>query len=179
MIPLRLALIAASLCSAPAAAQPQPGEDGVPIVRVSKVLAVPQGTRIPLRTLETLSSRKARQGQRVPLEVASDVVFDGIVIIPKGTKAAGEISRVTAKGVLGKSGKLGLRVMFLELGGQRIRLDGEARDKGSSGAAPVVLAAVLIGVSGAFVTGTSAVLPAGTEVEGLLHDELKLGVLLP
>jgi hypothetical protein len=177
MIPLRLALIAAVLCSAPAAAQPH--EDDVPIVRVSKVLAVPQGTRIPLRTLETLSSKKARQGQRVPLEVASDVVFDGIVIVPKGTRAAGEISRVTAKGVLGKSGKLGLRVMFLELGGQRVRLDGEARDKGSSGAAPVVLASVLIGVSGVFVTGTSAVIPAGTAVDGFLHDDLKLGVLLP
>src|SRR3712207_7039641 len=53
-------------------------------------------------------------------------------------RSVGEVSRVVEKGMMGKPGKLEVRVMYVDVGGTRIRLDGKARDKGASGAAGVV-----------------------------------------
>ena len=127
-----------------------------------------------MATVERLSSKRAHQGQRVDLEVTEDILVDGQIVIRRGARAVGEVARVVEKGVLGKSGKLRIRAMFIDLGGSRIRLDGEARDRGKSGAAPVVGAAVLIGVSGAFISGTSAVLPAGSPIVGRVYQDVPL-----
>ena len=97
-----------------------------------------------MQTTGPLSSKRAQQGQRFDLEVSEDVRVDGLLVIPKGARGIGEVSRVVAKGVMGKAGKLEVRVMFVEVGGRRIRLDGKAQDKGASGVAPVALAAPLI-----------------------------------
>jgi hypothetical protein len=132
------------------------------------------GTPVMLRTVQPLSSRDAIQGQRFPLEVTEDVLVQGALVIPKGARGTGEVSRVVEKGMFGKSGKLEVRVLFVEAGGTRIRLDGEVRDKGKSNLGPVVLAAPLIGLSAAFVSGTHAIIPAGTLVTGRVFQDLPL-----
>jgi hypothetical protein len=133
-----------------------------------------QGTPVPMKTLAPLSSKRARQGQRFDLEVVEDVRVDGMLVIPRGTHGVGEVSRVVTKGVMGKAGKIEVRVLYVEVGGARIRLDGTARDKGSSGAAPVLLAAPLIGLNAAFFSGKSAVLPAGSSIEGVVFQDVPL-----
>lgn len=160
----RALLAAILLAGAPlgAAAQPAPA----PVLR--------QGTAVPMKTLAPLSSRRARQGQRLELEVSDEVRVDGMLVIPKGARGVGEVSLVVAKGVMGKPGKLEIRVLFVEVGGARIRLDGKARDKGASGAAPVALAAPLIGVSAAFFTGKNAVIPAGSAIDGIVYQDVPL-----
>ncbi len=159
-----LALLLAC-ATAGAAAQPIPAAPE-PVLR--------QGTRVPMQTIQRLSSKRARQGQRFGLEVSEDVRVDGLLVIPRGARGVGEVSLVVAKGVMGKAGKLKLRVMFVEVGGRRIRLDGRTRDKGVSGAAPVMLAAPLIGVSAAFFTGKSAVIPAGSTLDGFVYQDVPL-----
>jgi hypothetical protein len=158
----------------PAAARNQPEE--APADSGVRVLMLRAGTPVRMATAERLSSKRAHQGQRIALEVTEDVLVDGQVVIHRGAPAVGEVARVVEKGVLGKSGKLRIRAMFIDLGGSRIRLDGEAFDRGQSGAAPLVGAAVLIGVSGAFISGTSAVLPAGSPIVGRVYRDVGLEV---
>ena len=164
----RLALLAAVLMAgghSAAASQAVPA---------AKELVLRYGTKVPMRTVEPLSSKRARQGQRFDLEVSEDVRVDGMLVIPKGAHGIGEVSRVVTKGVMGKAGKLEVRVLFVEVGGARIRLDGTARDRGESGVAPVALAAPLIGVSAGFFTGTSAVIPAGSPIDGFVFKDVPL-----
>ncbi len=165
------AAFAIFLSSMPAMAQ-EPGT--APADAGVRTLVLRAGTPVPMATVDRLSSKRAHQGQRVDLEVTDDVLVDGRIVIRRGARAVGEVARVVEKGVLGKSGKLRIRAMFIDLGGSRIRLDGEARDHGRSGAAPVVGAAVLIGVSGAFISGTSAVLPPGSPVPGRVYQDVQL-----
>ena len=152
-----------------AAVEPAEAPVAVPVERVLRA-----GTPVRLRVLERLSSKTAVQGKRFPVEVSEDVLVDGLLVIPKGTRGVGEVARVIEKGMFGKSGKLRIRALFVEVGGSRIRLDGETRDTGTPGTAPVVLAVPLIGVSAGFFTGTSAVIEPGTEFEGLVRDDLPL-----
>lgn len=150
---------------------------GAPAAAAAQVASAPlllKGTPVALKTLAPLSSKRARQGQRFDLEVSDEVRVDGLLVIPRGARGVGEVSRVVTKGMMGKAGKIEVRVLFVEVAGSRIRLDGMASDKGASGAAPVVLAAPLIGVSAAFFTGKSAVLPAGSTIEGFVFQDVPL-----
>jgi hypothetical protein len=162
------AMLAATLLAAPAVAAPaQPAAPAAELV-------LRHGTRVPMQTVQPLSSKRARQGQLFDLEVSEEVRVDGRLVIPRRAHGVGQVSRVVAKGVMGKPGQLEVRVLFVEIGGTRIRLDGKGKDKGSSGGAGVVLAAPLIGMSAAFVTGKSAVIPAGSAIDGFVYQDVPL-----
>ena len=132
------------------------------------------GTEVRMRTLEALNSKHARQGERFALEVVEEVVVEGGVIIPRGAMATGEVARVVGRGIMGKAGKLELRILFVEAGGARIRLDGRAVDRGKASTGPVVAGTVLIGPLASFVQGTSAQIPAGTYVSGFVYADVPL-----
>lgn len=132
------------------------------------------GTPVLARTLERLSSRDARQGDRFRIAVVQPVLVDGLVVIPAGTQGYGEVRRVVEKGMMGKSGKLEIVPLFVELGGARIALDGAAADKGDSNLAPVVLAWPLVGSGLGFISGTHAIIPAGTDLPARVHADLPL-----
>jgi hypothetical protein len=161
----RVLLVAALLASAPSRAAAQPAPE--PVLR--------HGTKVPMQTVQPLSSKRARQGQRFDLEVSQEVRVDGLLVIPRGARGVGEVSRVVEKGMMGKPGKLEVRVMYVEVGGTRIRLDGKAKDKGASGAAGVIIATPLVGLgTAAFVKGKNAVIPAGSSIEGFVYQDVPL-----
>lgn len=134
------------------------------------------GTPITLRILEevTTKNKQARVGQRVKMEVAAPVEVNGVVVIPAGSPAEGEITSVRNKGMWGKSGHLNARALFTRVNGRQIRLAGSFDDKGTTGTAGVVASIALVPIAGFFVTGTSAVLPAGGQVPAFIDEDVEL-----
>jgi hypothetical protein len=134
------------------------------------------GTPVTLRLLEEVTTKKklARVGQRIRLEVASPVEYNGVVVIPAGTPAEGEITEVRNKGMWGKSGHLTARALWARVGGRQVRLAGTFDDKGVTGTAGVIAAIAFVPIAGFFTTGTSAVLPRGGEVPAFLDEDLVL-----
>ena len=132
------------------------------------------GIEIPLLMREELTTKekKLRTGQRFQMEVASSITKNGIVIIPAGTPAVGEITEVRNKGMWGKSGYIGARVLSLRLGDRQIRLNGTFTDKGVTGTAGVVASIALIPLAGFFTTGTSAKIPMGSGVKAFLDEDI-------
>lgn len=178
-------LLLAGLAAAAMAAASQGQAGAAPETAVQSIAAAPAvaaapgpvlraGTPVLMVTTSPISSRRARQGQRFDLAVAEDVLVDGMVVIPRGSRGVGDVARVVEKGMFGKAGKLEVRVLFVEVGGRRIRLDGRATDKGKSGLGPTAAAVVLVGVWGGFVTGKSAVIPAGSTLTGHVYEDLPL-----
>ena len=188
------AVIAAALLSTPAFAQDAqaPAPQAQPAAPQVQPVAAPQaiapvatpnavlraGTPIQLRMMEEITTKKkaARVGQRFLMEVAAPVEINGVVVIPAGTPAWGEITEVRQKGMWGKSGKLNARLLFLRVNGRQIRLTGAFDDKGVTGTAGVVGAVALIPVAGFFMTGTSAVFPKGGEVGGFIDEDVELAI---
>lgn len=136
------------------------------------------GTPVSLRMLEevTTKEKQARVGQRFRMEVASPVEYNGVVVIPAGSPAEGEIVSVRNKGMWGKSGHLGARALWARVGGRQIRLAGTFDDKGVTGTGGVVASIALVPLAGFFVTGTSAVLPMGGEVPAFLDEDIELAM---
>lgn len=135
------------------------------------------GTEVPLKLSEMLTTKGKvlKAGQRVHLEVAEPVLVNGVVVIPAGSPAMGEITEVRNKGMWGKSGHFAGRVLYTTVNGRQLRLTGVFDDKGTAGGVGAVAAsAVLIPVAGFFMTGTSAKLEMGTPVKGFMDEDVQL-----
>jgi len=138
------------------------------------------GTEVPLRLSEELTTKgkKLRVGQRFHMQVAEDVKVQGVTVIPVGSPAVGEITDVRNKGMWGKSGHLAGRMLYVTVNGRQIRLSGAFDDKGvAGGVGAVAVSAIVFLPAGFFMTGTSAMLPAGTAVKGFIDEDVPLNLV--
>jgi hypothetical protein len=132
------------------------------------------GTEIPLKTLTELTTegKHLRVGQRFDIETSDAITLNGQTVIPVGTHGVGEIISVRNKGMWGKSGNIEARLLYIRVGDRQMRLSGTFNDKGVTGTAGVVGAIVLIPIAGFLVTGTSARIPAGSNIKGFLDEDV-------
>lgn len=79
---------------------------------------IPAGTKIPVVTDQSVSSKTAQAGQTIPGTVAQDVTVGGKVVIPKGSAAKLTVSGVQASGRLSTPAKLYLRLRTVTVGGK-------------------------------------------------------------
>jgi len=146
-------------------------------VTTNAVLRV--GTEVPVRLLEELTTKgkKLRVGQRFRLETSEPVMVQGAVVIPVGSPAMGEITDVRNKGMWGKSGHLGARLLYVTVNGRQIRLSGAFDDKGvAGGVGAVAVSAIVFLPAGFFMTGTSAKVPVGTIIKGFVDEDVQLAL---
>lgn len=139
------------------------------------------GTEVPVRLLEELTTKgkKLRVGHRFRLETSEPVMVQGVVVVPVGSPAVGEITDVRNKGMWGKSGHLGARLLYVTVNGRQIRLSGSFDDKGvAGGVGAVAVSAIVFLPAGFFMTGTSARVPAGTIIKGFVDEDVPLAIQL-
>ncbi|HEV2595759.1 MAG TPA: hypothetical protein VGU01_11210 [Sphingomicrobium sp.] len=134
------------------------------------------GAEVLLRTVEPLTTehKSLKEGQRIHLEVAENVMLGNRIVIPAGSPADAEVTDVQNKGMWGKSGHFTARALYTRVGDRQIRLSGVFNEHGSTGTAGVVAAIAFVPIAGFLVTGTSARMPAGTPVKAFLDEDLTL-----
>lgn len=186
----KLALASAVLIAHPVAAQtltapitytPTSVQRSATIMPSAQADIVRAGLAIALVTREELTTKKKalRVGQRFQMEVAENVIFNGVVVIPSGTPAIGEITEIRNKGMWGKSGYIGARVVSLNISGRNVRMTGTFDDKGVTGTGGVVAAIALVPIAGFLTTGTSAFIASGSAVKGFLDEDLAFQAVQP
>lgn len=170
------ALTCAAVLANPAVAQ-QATSPAVAVVQAEDANVLRVGTEVTLEMREELTTKgkKLKPGRRIQMATVGDVVVNGMVVIPSGTPAIGEITEVRNKGMWGKSGYIGAKAVSLNLNGRQIRLTGMFDDKGVTGTGGVIASVALVPVVGFFVTGTSAVLPMGGQVKGFIDENVPFG----
>jgi hypothetical protein len=158
----------------PAAAEPAAAAPTVMTISTAPANVLPRGTNIRLRSLTELHSQHNRTGDRFDLEVAEDVMLNGVVIIPRGSPGVGEVTRVRHKGMWGRSGRLETRLLSVRANGVNIPITGTVAERGETGTAGVVASILVVPVAGFFVTGTSAILPAGSGFAGTTDSDMPI-----
>lgn len=173
-------LIAAALAVAAPVIAVQ-GQVAAPVVAVTTLAvgkeATPmlhQGTEVRFETVQALSSADSKEGDRFELKSIEDLRVGQMLVIPAGSRAVGEVTRVVKKGAFGKSGKLDARILYVIVGDTHISMTGKANDSGTAGTGGVVVAAVLFWPVMPFITGTSANLPSGTRFSGFVENDIAL-----
>jgi hypothetical protein len=81
----------AQVASPPPPPPPPPPQPAAPAFRD---VTVPAGTTLPIRITQTLDTATTQQGESFSGTVASDIVIDGLVVIPQGATVSGRVDAV-------------------------------------------------------------------------------------
>lgn len=164
---------AAETAAAPAAVPAVAAAPAIAVAAPAPGLTLPSYTEVILTPDAEANSKKLREGHTVPMHTVFDVMHNGVVVIPKGTRGMGTVTWRTGKGAFGKSAKM--EVTFNELtlpNGHRLPLAGMHRQEGEGNTGAAVGAAIAVGVFGAFVTGKSAIIPVGQHLMARTNEPL-------
>jgi hypothetical protein len=133
---------------------------------VEPAAALPANTEVLLSMNQevTTKGRAWNEGDTFNLSVVQDVTYGDYVVIPRGSRAVGKITWLTSKGAFGKSGKMDVELMYVEVNGRRIDLDGTYRQEGEGNTVATVGGVIVAGVFAGFITGKSARIPQGREL---------------
>jgi len=132
---------------------------------------VPKGTDVTLTFQQNLSSKTAKPGDRVHLQVARDVMVGNATVLKAGTPVTGIIERVSKKGVFGKNASI--RLTINPVNGVPLQPREKGHDvKGSrtdhaaeaSGAGLILLGPVGL-VGGLFIQGKTVNIHPGDKLE--------------
>lgn len=150
------------------------------VIQPASTSVLRAGTPISLRLIEGITTKEklAKLNDRVRMEVAEPVMLNGVVVIPAGSPAVGELTDVRNKGMWGKSGRLVGRALSINANGRTIRVSGSFDSKGGSGTAgAVAVSAIVFAPAGFLMTGKSAELPAGTVVRAFLDEDVPVAIV--
>ncbi len=147
--------------------------EAVPIV-AEPVPDIPRDTPIRLMVLNEVSTKDHDPGHRFKLRVDKPVLIDGNEVIPVGTIAWGELLTAKKSGNVGKSGKLSARLLYVDLDGREIPIDGETTADGKSGKGETILGVLSVGVLGLFAKGNNAKLKAGERITAFVAEDVML-----
>ena len=81
--------------------------------------------------------------------------------------------------MLGKTGKLNVRLNYLKVGDERIRLRASKSVQGAHNTGAQVVTVVLVGVFAGFIKGKNTEIPRGTMITAFADQDTTLATPLP
>ena len=177
------ALVAQTPAALPAiVAQPSTVAPLIAVARPSAAApgaALPANTEIWLSPNSEVNTKTIKLGDKFEMSVSRDVMLGDYVVTPRNTRAYGQITYRTGKGAFGKSAKMEFEIVDIDLGGRLIPVKGHYRVEGQGNTGATVGVVVAAGVLGAFVTGHSASVAAGTEYKAYTTDSIPVALAAP
>jgi hypothetical protein len=140
---------------------------------------VPEGTEFRMRLEDKLSSKTSVDGDRFTVTLMEDVPLPDGTVLHSGYRGVGEVVNAEKSGRVGKKGQLNVRLNYVTVGGERIRLRASKGAEGSGNTGNMVAAIVLVGVFGLLVKGKSAEIPKGTQITGFSDSDTELTTPVP
>lgn len=121
------------------------------------------GTQVSLAAITELSSKHVKLGEHYQFTVVSDVVDNGLVVIPRGSIADGVVSMKTGRAIGGKSGKFDITFEKVTANGATFPLMGTHHQEGKGNTVGALLGSI-------WISGTSAVMQPGQVVTAMIKS---------
>ena len=148
------------------------------------MVVLKENTEIPLKFSQSLHSRAAKAGDTIEFQLAEDLKVADAVVVKKGARALGSVTRSNNPNSLGRGGELYLRVEFLKAGRSLIKVRGDAGGKQGRHICWVcgVGGLPLLGGVGGLVLilgsgGKQYVIKEGTPITAYVAEDIELAVL--
>lgn len=156
---------------------------GSPAAQNTQRITVPAGTRILIRTVESVDSSKQKAGYRFTGTLETNLMSEDRIVAPRGTKVMGQLAQASSAGRMSGSSQLTLELTDIVINGTAYPLltstyEVKGKGEGSKTAKKVVggagLGALIGGIAGggkgaAIGAGAGAV--TGTAVAGAKKGE--------
>lgn len=140
---------------------------------------IAEGTELPMRLEDPLSSKTANEGDRFTVSLAEDVKLEDGTVLHAGYRGVGEVIHAKKSGMLGRSGELNVRLTYFKVGEERVRLRASKGSEGKGNTTNQIVGVVLIGVFAAFIKGHNTEIPKGTLVTAYIDQDATLPTPLP
>lgn len=142
-------------------------------------IVVPEGTEFSMRLEEALSSSTATEGDRFTISLDEDVELPDGTVLRAGYRGVGEVVEARDNGMLGKSGKLNVRLVYLKVGDERIRLRANKGAKGDVRVGATVATVILFWPAAPFIKGKDVSIKKGTRLTAYADQDVELPSPLP
>jgi len=133
-----------------------------------------EGTQVPLKFANAISSKTANQGDPVEFLLDEDVKVGDTLIVAKGTHALAVVSGAKKAGMMGKPGDLSVQLEYLIAGSSYIRLRGTKGKEGEGKVGATVALTVLFGPIGLIKHGKNVEIAAGTPLTAYVDQDIWL-----
>jgi len=139
---------------------------------------VPEGTEFSIRLDEAISSASAQEGDRFTISLEDDVKLPDGTVLRAGYRGVGEVVEARDNGMMGKNGKLNVRLVHLKVGEERIRLRANKGAKGEGRVGAQVATVLLFWPAAPFIRGKEVTLKKGTMMTAYSDAEVMLATPL-
>jgi hypothetical protein len=133
-----------------------------------------EGTDVQLKFAEDLSSKTAAEGDPVAFILDEDLKAGDVIVARAGCKAFGEVTNAKKSGMMGKAGELNIRLNYLKVGDQKVKLRGTKGREGDDKVGATVALTVLFGPIGLIKHGKNIEIKQGTALHTYVADDISL-----
>jgi hypothetical protein len=156
---------------------------GAPAGQNPKKVTVPAGTRILIRTVDSIDSSKQKTGYRFTASLETNLQVEGVVVAPRGTTVYGRLAQASSAGRMSGSSQLTLELTDVVIKGNAYPLltstyEIKGKGEGSQTAKKVIggagLGALIGGIAGGgagAAIGVAAGAVTGTAIAGSKKGE--------
>lgn len=142
-------------------------------------IKVPEGTEFQVRLEEALASSTAHEGDRFTISLDDDVKLPDGTVLRAGYRGVGEVVEARDNGMLGKNGKLNVRLLYLKVGDDRIRLRANKGAKGETRVGATVATVILFWPAAPFIKGKDVSIKKGTIMTAYADQDIDVASPLP
>ncbi len=135
---------------------------------------LPALTPVDLIIEQSVSSNEQVNGDFFALRVAEDIVVDGVVLIPAGSRGEGQVVHAARSRAGGKAGELILAARYVKVGDREIKLRSFAGGSGKDRTKASVGIAATLGFPALLVRGGAYVIPEGTLANAKTAEDIEL-----
>lgn len=140
---------------------------------------IPEGTELAMRLEDAISSQTAHEGDRFTVSLDEDVKLTDGTILRAGYRGVGEVVEARDNGMLGKNGKLNVRLLYMKVGDDRVRLRANRGSKGETRVGATVATVILFWPAAPFIRGKDVSIKKGTVMTAYVDQDVKLPSPLP
>lgn len=141
-----------------------------------------EDTPVKLKLTRTMSSKDAKENEKVDFEVLEDIKVGGVVIVQHGAMAIATVTDAQPKRSMGRAGKLNITIDYVQLvDGEKVTLRAVKGGSGGSHTGAMTGAMVATGILFfpaapffLFMKGKDITIPQGTEVTAYVAADIPL-----
>lgn len=137
-------------------------------------IKIAEGTEFPVRLEEAISSSSATEGDRFTIVLDDDVKLPDGTVLRAGYRGVGEVVEARDNGMLGKNGKLNVRLNYLKVGDERVRLRATKGTKGETRVGATVATVILFWPAAPFIKGKDVTIKKGTMMTAYADQDMIL-----
>lgn len=134
-------------------------------------LILKDGSDVKLKFAEAISSKTATDGDSVNLVLDEDLKVGNVVVAKAGSKAVGTVTHAKKAGMMGKAGELNMRLEYLKVGDERVKIRGSKGKEGEGKEGTAVALTVLFGPIGLIKHGKNVDVKEGTPLAAFIDQD--------